>query len=349
MYGLALGRAGAEQPNSIQNAALGILRSYGTNAHVYLPGANGVAISGLSSGNYTDQTLTTYAAVDGTVGGVVDPLGAINATQSTGANRPRLNRGLYNLSVESDNFGGSATSFVNASYSGGKLLDSAISGQHRMDRAMTSAAGPQTFLALVKYGDYQWVSIRIGSNGASFDLVNGVVGTVVTGAGASRSIANAGNGYYLLAFSDPAALANTTCRVNNENADSVGTNFAGTGALGTYVSCVGLVAGTLTAAQILKKGGIPLTTSVAASNPGAGPYLWDTTGGKSLGMTFDASWTSATIIDAAPTGQSTLTAQNIVGAYSISTNTSGRIFINGSLSAADLATLQSFANMIAAA
>lgn len=55
MYGLALGRAGAEQPNSIQNAALGILRSYGTNAHVYLPGADGVAVSGLNSGNYVEM------------------------------------------------------------------------------------------------------------------------------------------------------------------------------------------------------------------------------------------------------------------------------------------------------
>ena len=73
MYGLALGRVGAEQPNSIQNAALGILRRYGTNAHVYLPGANGVAISGLSSGNYTlSDGSTGYSAVDGTAGLVLD-------------------------------------------------------------------------------------------------------------------------------------------------------------------------------------------------------------------------------------------------------------------------------------
>lgn len=73
---------------SLQSQAFGILRKFGSNAHVYLPGAGGVAVSGLSTGNYTDQTLTTYASVDGTVGGVVDPVGGINATQSTAGNRP---------------------------------------------------------------------------------------------------------------------------------------------------------------------------------------------------------------------------------------------------------------------
>ena len=85
MYGLALGRAGAEQPNSIQKAAIGILRKFGSDAHVYLPGAGGVAVSGLLSNNYTlSDGSTGYSAIDGTAGLVLDAAGSVGAEQITG-------------------------------------------------------------------------------------------------------------------------------------------------------------------------------------------------------------------------------------------------------------------------
>jgi hypothetical protein len=49
------------------------------------------------------------------------------------------------------------------------------------------------------------------------------------------------------------------------------------------VCCAGAFNGTLTSAQILSEGGIPLTTASAASNSGAGRYWWDfPTAGKGL-------------------------------------------------------------------
>ena len=511
MYGLALGRAGAEQPNSIQNAALGILRLYGTDAHVYLPGAGGVAVSGLPSNNYTlSDGSTGYSAVDGTAGLVLDGAGVssqtvplidtftftaagstpptasssdtflgsacvsvtmpantggysvcradgsggaarhtitagrfiqytytvalsrlltggervkiystgqngsselflltsaspentwidgassmvagatgdnypavmsdsvisapvtvylrqysvkqvtgIHATQSTTANKPALRRGLYNLLTYSNDLSNAAWVSSNITTIAGVLKPNANSTVHVVENNWcTISGGVATTAAVVSANGYTKVGIRESKTTGYWSVFDLNLGVVVSQYVSTTNvdIVGIGGGKYLITQTvSGATLQGCAVHVIDDGYVSGSPNnysFSGDTVSGVAVHAVGVFKGTLTAAQILKKGGIPLTTSVAASNPVAGPYFWDTTGGKSLGMTFDASWTSATIIDAAQTGQSTLTAQNIVGAYSISTNTSGRIFINGSLSAADLATLQSFANMIAAA
>jgi len=69
--------------------------------------------------------------------------------------------------------------------------------------------------------------------------------------------------------------------------DLVVLNFTPTAGTVTFtksgtVSSFGLFKGTLTAAQILAEGGIPLTTSAAASNPNAGRYWWSFDGADSL-------------------------------------------------------------------
>ena len=66
---------GAVTGNSIIIRALSILRSYGTNAHVYLPGIG--TINGLTAGNYLESTGNTVATVDGLVGLAKDALGGI--------------------------------------------------------------------------------------------------------------------------------------------------------------------------------------------------------------------------------------------------------------------------------
>jgi len=77
----------AVSPNFVRDS-LAILRRPGIEAHVYLPGIG--TLSGLAAANYLDSALTTPATVDNPVGGVVDAIGVINATQPTTAAKPIL-------------------------------------------------------------------------------------------------------------------------------------------------------------------------------------------------------------------------------------------------------------------
>lgn len=83
--------------------ALAVIASYGTDAHVYLPGIG--VINGLTAGNYLDSAGTTAATVDNPVGLVLDAAGAIDASQATTANKPILRRGAVNLLTYSEQFG----------------------------------------------------------------------------------------------------------------------------------------------------------------------------------------------------------------------------------------------------
>ena len=112
------------------------------------------------------------------------------------------------------------------------LADTTPASQHRVDQIPVSSAGPQTYSVYLKYFGYQWASIRIGGTGASFDILNGVVGFTTTAT--SRSIESVGNGWYRCVIYVAAAAANDTCRINIENADTIATNFTGTGTTGLY-------------------------------------------------------------------------------------------------------------------
>jgi len=64
------------------NAAIAFLRSLGTNAHVWLPGANGVSVASLPSNNYLLSAGSTgYSTVDGVVGLDLDGMGALSSTE----------------------------------------------------------------------------------------------------------------------------------------------------------------------------------------------------------------------------------------------------------------------------
>jgi len=73
---------------SLAGAVIAILRKYGTDAHVYLPGIG--VINGLTAGNYLDSAGVTPATVDNPVGLVLDANGTIDALQATTANKPIL-------------------------------------------------------------------------------------------------------------------------------------------------------------------------------------------------------------------------------------------------------------------
>lgn len=56
---------------------LSVLRKYGSDAHLYLPGVG--VINGITAGNYLDSTGTTPTSVDGNVGLVLDGAGSVGA------------------------------------------------------------------------------------------------------------------------------------------------------------------------------------------------------------------------------------------------------------------------------
>lgn len=86
------------QAKTIAQKVAAILRKYGTDAHVYLPGIG--VINGLTAGNYLDSAGTTAATVDNPVGKVVD-IGGLDLIQATVANQPKLRRGYVNLALYS--------------------------------------------------------------------------------------------------------------------------------------------------------------------------------------------------------------------------------------------------------
>jgi len=62
------------------NAAIAFLRTLGTSAHVWLPGANGVNVASLPSNNYLlSDGSTGYSTVDGVDGLTLDGMGSLGA------------------------------------------------------------------------------------------------------------------------------------------------------------------------------------------------------------------------------------------------------------------------------
>lgn len=100
--------------------------------------------------------------------------------------------------------------------------------------------------------------------------------------------------------------------------------------------------------------GIHLTQSTTANKgllkqDAGSRYYWLFDATDLLTGTFPAGYESVTVIDAKSTGQVTTSAANVVGSYSIGPSYSsyGRIIIKGSITASELALLQSFANRLA--
>lgn len=289
---------------TLDEQARSILRLYGTNAHVYLPGANGVAISGLNSGNYVESTFSTLANVDSVVGGVRDPVGSIDATQATTANKPMLNRGLYNLALRSNAVNDAAwTKNGTATTPSANTVNLPADGTDFLNNTTaltTVASSPYTVVAMLSGTG----TVRIGSNSS------GVTSTIVT------------------------LTATPTLYVHNFTTGGVSTYIlpvyrSGTTATSVTVDGIGFFQGTLTAAQILAEGGIALTTSTAASNSGAGRYSWKFDGGNDSLLTGNLAITNAACITIAGRLDS-LAATSVLfgedtGGVSISVATNGAV------------------------
>jgi hypothetical protein len=299
----------------------------------------------------TGADSTLYIPANNFTGSIdnisVRELTGIHASQATQGYKPYLRRGIVNLLTYSSELTNAAWTKDGVTASGSKLVESATTARHRVlnTSSVTLAAdAPRTYAVVVEAAER--TIVRVAENnlqGATFNLVTGMVTDVSSGVTASMAALSAGR--KLLCISN--TFANTACRTVVNLADSSGaTTYAGDGTSGIYLYSAGLFQGALTAQQILDAGGIPLTTNAAASSAN-GKFWWqcDAIDDK-LALTFPSGWESATIIDSRSTGQVTQSGQNIAGTYNIQTSTYGRIFCRLAPSAADLALLQKFANIL---
>ena len=226
------------------------------------------------------QSTTAVATIDNV--SCVEVTG-IHATAS-GAARPTLRRGLVNLIKYS-------TAFSDAAWSKGGVV-TVTSGQAAPDGTLTAFKLDRASGAGNSYADLSSVTgytVGAGNNvGKSY-----TVAAMLWCASGTESCA--------LAISDLSYATYTgAITVTTTPTLFVFTSSGGAGwnPLGSVIGCgvniganrtvfsngIGLFQGTLTAAQILANGGIPLTTTAAASNATAGQYSFEFAGAQSLSL-----------------------------------------------------------------
>jgi len=292
MFGLHFSRLGSVNILGLVPRALAILRSYGADAHVYLPGVG--TVNGITAGNYLDSAGTTAASVDNPVGKVTDGFGGLHATQGTTANKPILRRGLLNLIAYSDDQSNAAWSKTDTSPTTGQIGASGLTTATLLTEGSAGSAftvitgtsvpagSPITERIRLKRGNTDIVRIDLldsGSSNGAQCWVNLATRTILstiavgTGSGVSSEIDSGENGYYWLTLRATPSATSTATRLGicSASANSSYTRVAGAT---YYIDRAGILQGTYTAQQILDAGGIPLTTTAAASNANAGKYSW---------------------------------------------------------------------------
>jgi hypothetical protein len=124
---------------------------------------------------------------------------------------------------------------------GDLLIPNTTNAQHRLDQTPTSTTTSQTFSVYAKADGYNFVGLRIGSSGTSFNLSTGAVS--VNGSGSVGSITAVGNGWYRCSIVVSAAAANDIARINVADAATPAASFAGDGFSGIYIWGAQLEAG----------------------------------------------------------------------------------------------------------
>ena len=82
IMGMCIGCSPYNAEQSVIMQAIAVLRRFGTNAHIYLPGVG--MLNGLQAGNYLDSAGTTVGTVDQPVGLVLDAAGSLGVELSPG-------------------------------------------------------------------------------------------------------------------------------------------------------------------------------------------------------------------------------------------------------------------------
>lgn len=181
---------------------------------------------------------TPVTAVEQPVGKILDKSGNGNhATQGTTANRPTLSARVNQL-VATEQFDSISWSKISTSVtpnnvisplgtlSADTVIAAAASSGHYVFQSITSLGSSYTHTVDVKYVNNQWVVLRLfdgtSSFFASFDVLNGAVGTKSTST--TSSITNLGNGWYRLSISATlaaSASSNVVLALNNIDSASI--------------------------------------------------------------------------------------------------------------------------------
>ena len=213
-----------------------------------------------SSGNIevvnADTPRIDYLTSSGTVGCpalLVEPSGSNLALQSE----------AFNTTWSPTNITISTNVTGTLSPAGGTTADKIIptSGnlQHRVDQSITlTASGTYTFSVFAKADGYGFASLRIGSNGAAFNLSNGNTGAI--SAGITARADNYGGGWYRLSITGTSASGSVTFRINVESALQVAIDFAGDGTSGILLYGAQLETGSVATSYI------PTTTAAVTRN-----------------------------------------------------------------------------------
>ncbi len=140
-----------------------------------------------------------------------------------------------------------------------KIIPTSGNLQHRVDQSITlTASGTYTFSVFAKADGYGFASLRIGSNGAAFNLSNGNTGAI--SAGITARADNYGGGWYRLSITGTSASGSVTFRINVESALQVAIDFAGDGTSGILLYGAQVETGSVATSYI------PTTTAAVTRN-----------------------------------------------------------------------------------
>ena len=168
-----------------------------------------------------------------------------HATQPTSTKRPVLARhpegGIRNLldyTQEFDDWSkvattvtANATTAPDGTATANKVIANTVFSQHRVDQSTTSTAGVQTLSAYVKNAGYGYVWMRIGGDGAAFNIADGSIFSPAAGVTAQSQ--DVGNGWRRVSISRT-AVANEIARINMIPTTAI-TDFSGDGTSGIYI------------------------------------------------------------------------------------------------------------------
>ena len=168
-----------------------------------------------------------------------------HAIQTTSTKRPVLARhpegGIRNLldyTQEFDDWSkvattvtANATTAPDGTATADKVIANTVFSQHRVDQSTTSTAGVQTLSAYVKNAGYGYVWMRIGGDGAAFNIADGSIFSPAAGVTAQSQ--DVGNGWRRVSISRT-AVANEIARINMIPTTAI-TDFSGDGTSGIYI------------------------------------------------------------------------------------------------------------------
>jgi hypothetical protein len=127
----------------------------------------------------------------------------------------------------------------NGTLTADKLIDTATLAQHRIDQTSTISAGNYTFSVFLKKAEIDTAYIRIGLEGANFNLTSG---TTFNPNGVTSSIVDFGNGWYRCIITKTNSAANEVIRINLKDINNI--SYSGNGVDGIYLWGAQLVEGT---------------------------------------------------------------------------------------------------------